>query len=48
VATTEKDMARLGSQVPPDLAERLIMVPVTLTVEEGDAALDALLTRLSG
>jgi hypothetical protein len=41
-------MARLGSQVPPDLAERLIMVPVTLTVEEGDAALDALLTRLSG
>ncbi len=47
VATTEKDMARLGSQVPPDLAERLIVVPVTLTVAEGDAALDALLTRLS-
>jgi MSHA biogenesis protein MshG len=46
------DVASLWRQirgpVPPDLAERLIVVPVTLTVAEGDAALDALLTRLSG
>jgi tetraacyldisaccharide 4'-kinase len=48
VATTEKDMARLGSRVPPDLAERLVVVPVTLTIADGDADLDALLGGVVG
>ena len=46
VATTEKDMARLGPHLPPELAGRLVVVPVTLTLAEGDAGLDALLDGL--
>lgn len=43
VATTEKDIARIGANMPDALARRLIVVPVTLQVSDGQDRLDAML-----
>jgi tetraacyldisaccharide 4'-kinase len=48
VATTEKDVARIGNTMPPTLAERLVVVPVSLAISGGEAGLDALLERAVG
>ena len=46
VATTEKDMARIGAGMPDALRELLLVVPVTLELTEGADILDRLLDRL--
>lgn len=48
VATTEKDLVRIGAQMPPALATRLITVPVSLVLGENSTLLDQLLTRALG
>lgn len=46
VATTEKDAVRIGEGMPPSLAQRLIVVPVTLAIAGGETMLDTLLYRV--
>ena len=46
VATTEKDAARLGSDMPAALAERLLIIPVALGITLGHAQLASLLEEL--
>ncbi len=47
IVTTEKDAARMGAP-PPAIADRLVVLPVTLEILEGMDVLDALLDRLPG
>ena len=46
VATTEKDAARMGGDIPPALAARLLIVPVALEITLGHAQLACLLDQL--
>ncbi len=48
VATTEKDAARLGIDIPAALAARLLVVPVTLKITSGLERLTGLLDELVG
>lgn len=45
VATTEKDAARIGLAMPPELAKRLVVVPVSIEVVDGGDALTALIAK---
>lgn len=48
VATTEKDLARMGREVPDELRDRLVSLPVSLRFEDEERIADALLAATSG
>ena len=45
IVTTEKDAARMGGRWLPGIVERLVVLPVTLTITRGDAVLDRLISE---